>query len=388
MKKYLLVSVLFILFVNILVCSCSADKDTVLLELFEKFKDVNSISYTKKFVYTNTSDTAVSYEYYQKQKIQNKFIYDFNIEVKRFGKLHYQQVYNSLAGLSIHHTLNRSIITDHKNPPKYYLGLDEINFSLLTYIQYLKQTYEAYPENITIKDTVLNGKDLYLISFKNPDGIDWPDNLLKNHILKDTRFPLGLLVNKNTIDIEYGIWGRMIYSFSDICYNVEKSELIWDWNTLPGKITSTISELDFNSSDCLAASGTKLPEWDLANLENKTVKILDNTNNILVVLFSLNCGACIKEIPTLNYLNDINGLKVVGICNETNENEILKYIDKYNVGYEILKFQDESLIEKNRNCGFPKNYLVDENAIIVYSISGYSDNLKDIILGLTKVQTK
>jgi peroxiredoxin len=251
-------------------------------------------------------------------------------------------------------------------------GIEQISTSLITLVQYLKQTKTKFPKRVMIKDTIINSKELYLIEFSNPDGIPIEDRLA--NLLNDTIYHLGLIVDKSTSLPEYIKYGNWIEKISNIILNSNEHEKIWNKVNIPQNFLERVTPYTEDSKNVILQVGTKIPNWEFKTIEGNDFEILKFKKKQLIVLFSTNCGGCIAEIPALNCISETKNTTVLAVYFGNKISELKNFINKYKIKYQIVINNDSTL--SSQIVGFPVNYLIDENGKIIYSELGYNPDLE------------
>jgi peroxiredoxin len=379
---------IYTLVIAVFLFSCNSEKKVIskkdiLDSIFAVFDSVETISYEERFVFSETADTAITYNYYEEAHDSTGYLLSYNCATYRFDKIMDQDVFNSKENTKYYYFQEKTTITDYDNPTKMVGGVEKISWSLLTYIKLLKQTSNNFPERIRIKDTIINDDEFYNIEFSNPEGIPLRDRPM--FLLNDTIYPISLIVNKRNSIIKYRTFGKMCNYILNIHLNPNRPDSIWSSTNMPEYFrTKIVDQIDLEVK-YLIPQGKIIPNWKFKTIENKDYTLLKESGYSLFVFFSRNCGNCIKEISKLNNLNKISNLKVTGVYFEDDMNELKKFIRKYNIEYEIVLNNDENLKQQFREGVFPVNYLIDNKGKIAYSVLG---NRSDLENKVTEIVTK
>jgi len=375
MSKLILI---FISIITLFSCKKSPQiisKENIIDSLFSKFSNVKNVSYTTRFVYAEKTDTTIQYEYHEKYEDSTGYWLNFNTAAYRFDKLFYQTVFNAAENKAYYRSVDKTEITDYNNPPKYIPGLETISLSILTYVQYLKQTIKLYPNRVKIKDTIINSKELYMIEFSNPDGIPLENKPLD--LLNDTIYPLSLIVDKSTSLPEYQKWGLMIIKVSDINLNSNEHDRIWNKTNIPQDFLDKVANYQDGQENFILKVGTNIPNWKLKTIDGNNFDLLELKKKQLIVFFSINCRGCIAEIPVLNRISETTNTLVTAVYFGNKISELKDFITKHNIKYKILINADSKLTLQIK--GFPVNYLIDGNGKIIYSELGNLPDLEEKI---------
>ena len=380
--------IIYLIILTIILFSCEESpepikKENILDSLFEKFSDVENMSYTSE-LYGNEQnrDTLIQKKYYEDCNDSTGWMLNFNVVGYLKGNFHYQDVYNNDEQKLYYHSKNTFSITDYHNPPKYMPGIAEISFSLITYVKYLKQTLNDYPGRIEIKDTLINSNELYLINFSNPDGLQLEDKPLMQ--LNDTFYPLKLVLDKVNALPVYSKWSFQDEMISDIILNPNTHDSIWSDENMPDFFREKVKPAVNIEEKYLLKAGTNLPAWQFKTLQNKKYCFSDDKKYHLIVLFTKTCGACFREIPILNRLSENENIQVTGAYFGEGIAELPDLIKKHNIRYEVVINDDDALTKQLKNGAFPINYLVDDKGKIIYSVLGNLPGFEDEVINKVK----
>lgn len=138
----------------------------------------------------------------------------------------------------------------------------------------------------------------------------------------------------------------------------------------------------------LLSENTQAPDWNLTTLTGEKVS-LNNLKGQLVLIdfFYKSCHPCILALPSLQALHEKfkdNGLKVIGIDPiDKQKEELAALLKKRGVNYTIL-LGEQSLADKYNVTGYPTLYLLDKTGKILFSQSGYSEEMHLILEELIK----
>jgi thiol-disulfide isomerase/thioredoxin len=367
--------------------SCNSEsqiikKENVLDSLFSLFDSVETISYKNPYVLSETNDTAVNYNYFEESHNSTGYLLNYNCATYYSNKFYCQDVFNAYDNIGYFFINNNSTITDYNQPQKIIHGIEQISYSLLTYVKFLKQTKKDYPERIIIKDTVIQNEDLYSIEFSNPDGI--PLNGRPLFLLNEATLPLRLIVDKKEATVKYLDFGLRSYCITNIHFNPNRPDSIWSAANMPEFFRLRAGIQTEHETKYLISEGNVIPEWKFTTLQNANYKLLKESNYHILVFFTRKCGACIKEIPCLNKLNKRNNLKVTGVYFDNDIDNLKEFIKKYNIQYEVVINNDEKLKKLFRYGAFPVNYLIDNKGKIIYSQLGNREYFEEKIVKLTE----
>jgi peroxiredoxin len=130
------------------------------------------------------------------------------------------------------------------------------------------------------------------------------------------------------------------------------------------------------------------PDWDLISLNDEAVS-LNNLRGQLVLIdfFYKSCQPCMLAMPKIQALHEKfkdSGLKVIGIDPfDKDKDDLSAFLKKRGVSYTIL-LSERSLASKYNVSGYPTLYLIDRTGKIVFSQSGYSEEMEVVLEELIK----
>jgi len=143
------------------------------------------------------------------------------------------------------------------------------------------------------------------------------------------------------------------------------------------------SELEFQKAD-----KKKAPDFSLASVDGKTVKLSDFKNKIVIVDFWATwCPPCRKGIPDLieiqkEYKNDV---VVIGISlDRDTKKDVPKFVKDYGINYPVV--YGDGKVDKNFGGvqAIPTAFVIDKNGYIVDTHVGlvpkstYTDMIKKL----------
>lgn len=125
------------------------------------------------------------------------------------------------------------------------------------------------------------------------------------------------------------------------------------------------------------------PEWDLISLNDKVVSLNKLKGQLVLIdFFYKSCQPCMLALPKLQALHEKfkdRGLNVIGIDPfDKDKDDLSAFLKKRGVNYTIL-LSERSLASKYNIPGYPTLYLIDRTGKIVYSQTGYSENMEGIL---------
>jgi peroxiredoxin len=138
----------------------------------------------------------------------------------------------------------------------------------------------------------------------------------------------------------------------------------------------------------LLTKNTQAPDWDLISLNDEVVSLNKLKGQLVLIdFFYKSCQPCILAMPKIQALNEkfkYRGLKVIGIDPfDKDKDDLAAFLKKRGVYYTIL-LGDRSLASKYNVSGYPTLYLVDRSGKIVFSQSGYSEEMEVVLEELIK----
>ncbi|HEY4785099.1 MAG TPA: redoxin family protein [Bacteroidales bacterium] len=125
--------------------------------------------------------------------------------------------------------------------------------------------------------------------------------------------------------------------------------------------------------------GDKLPNWRVKNMQNKLIKVSDFKGNmILIEIWGIHCGHCIKSIPFLNTLTKKYNDKpfklfYINTMGES-QKDLNSFCTRYKVDYDIYLSNDPM-----EYYSLPTFILADKNSRVLLISLGYTDDLKNRI---------
>jgi len=144
----------------------------------------------------------------------------------------------------------------------------------------------------------------------------------------------------------------------------------------------------------LVKENQKAPDFFFTTVDGKTIHLSDYKGKIILInFFATWCGPCMKEMPFIqknlwDKLKDNPKFVLLSFGRNHSQEEIDKFIETKKFTFPIYADKDKYVYNNFATKYIPRNYLIDENGVIVYSSSGYNEKefekLIDIINRLLK----
>ncbi len=136
-------------------------------------------------------------------------------------------------------------------------------------------------------------------------------------------------------------------------------------------ITFWITDYSFAKSTSLAS------DFTLNDLCGKKVTLSQFRGKVVILNFwSIWCGPCLAEMPSLNklYLEfKDKGLVVLAIAEDPAEKPVRSYIQEKGIAFSILMDKERKVYFKYSLFGIPVSFLIDKKGAIVEKIIGESN---------------
>lgn len=131
------------------------------------------------------------------------------------------------------------------------------------------------------------------------------------------------------------------------------------------------------ASFVVAQAATKVPDFILRSVpDKKEINIKDYRGKVVLITFWATwCGPCIKEIPSLNSLQEVyggQGFSVLGISMDQGGARIVeKMMKRTSINYPIV--MDNQKVSKSFGgiFGIPASFLVDRSGNIIKRYTGW-----------------
>nr|MBF0223210.1 TlpA family protein disulfide reductase [Desulfobulbaceae bacterium] len=131
------------------------------------------------------------------------------------------------------------------------------------------------------------------------------------------------------------------------------------------------------ASNMVAQAATKVPDFILRSVpDKKEINIKDHRGKVVLITFWATwCGPCVKEIPSLNSLQEVygpQGFSVLGISMDQGGVRIVEnMMKKTSINYPIV--MDNQKVSKSFGgiFGIPTSFLIDRSGNIVKRYTGW-----------------
>lgn len=128
-------------------------------------------------------------------------------------------------------------------------------------------------------------------------------------------------------------------------------------------------------------NGAQLPDFTATDMKGQTITNKSFRGKLRLLNFwFIECRPCIEELPDLIELNqrwDSGQFEIVSICLNKRE-EVSVFLEKNPIPYTILPDSEALADEVFKNpFGYPANFLIDENGIIVDVFDALETGNKD-----------
>ncbi|MCA1041855.1 TlpA family protein disulfide reductase [Bacillus infantis] len=122
--------------------------------------------------------------------------------------------------------------------------------------------------------------------------------------------------------------------------------------------------------DEYAEKGHTAPQFQLASIHGKSMKLTDYDGKLIVLNFWATwCGPCNTEMPALNqFSQQSEDITVIGINmtdNESSKTAVMQFVKEYEISFPILLDHSGSVFEKYRILSLPSTYFINEDGVIV-----------------------
>ncbi len=118
-----------------------------------------------------------------------------------------------------------------------------------------------------------------------------------------------------------------------------------------------------------ASIGTKAPDFELVNLEGRTIKLSELRGKIVILNFWATwCEPCKLEMPFFEELHKkgMANLEILGINFDEPASRVEEFVKEYSVQFPILLDPGAEIQKLFRVRGYPTTLIVDKDGIIRY----------------------
>ncbi len=122
------------------------------------------------------------------------------------------------------------------------------------------------------------------------------------------------------------------------------------------------------------AATTQAPEWQLNDLDGKTVKLSDFKGRVVILDFwAFWCPPCRVEIPGFIALQKkyaAQGLTVIGISVETEASDVKPFVMQVGINYPVVLGHEKTAADYGGVTAVPVTFVLDRKGNIVTSHLG------------------
>ncbi len=142
-----------------------------------------------------------------------------------------------------------------------------------------------------------------------------------------------------------------------------------------------------------AGNNRLAPDFELANLEGKKVRLSDYRGEVVILNFwTKTCRPCLEELPSLGDLAKVlkrqKGMHLVTICTDetaADAKETLKSVMGADVPFEVLMDPDSKVVsDKYGTTLYPETWFIDPQGVIRARIDGQRDWATALTIDLAK----
>jgi peroxiredoxin len=158
------------------------------------------------------------------------------------------------------------------------------------------------------------------------------------------------------------------------------------------KILLFVSLTFWNIGYASVNTNSLAPDFTLNDIYGKKVMLSQFRGEVVILNFwSIWCGPCLAEMPSLNklYLEfKDKGLMVIGVAEDPAEKPVKSYIQEKGLAFPILMDKERKVYFKYSLFGIPVTFLIDKKGVIVEKFIGERDwsspQMKEKISNLLK----
>ena len=134
------------------------------------------------------------------------------------------------------------------------------------------------------------------------------------------------------------------------------------------------------------------PDFTLSDLSNKKISLSQFRGKVVLLNFwSIWCGPCLAEMPSLNkfyFEFGDRGVVVIAIAEDPAEKPVKSYVQEKKIAFPILMDKDKRVYFKYSLFGIPATFLIDKEGVIAEKFIGETDwgspEIRGKILNLLK----
>jgi len=121
--------------------------------------------------------------------------------------------------------------------------------------------------------------------------------------------------------------------------------------------------------------GTRAYDFELPNLEGKTVKLSDYAGKVIFLNFWATwCEPCKEEMPSMEQLSGaLNGqpFVVIAVSIDSEKAEVVKeFTDSYRLTFPIVHDRKGKIRDLFKTTGVPETYMIDQDGVIAEKVLG------------------
>lgn len=306
-----------------------------------------------------------------------------------------EKYYDQKNIFSISH--KEALITEYQDPQNQKWAitgseLDDVYNVYFIHPEKLMKIIEDSTNLIQIADTIIDNTDFWKINIMYSDEAPFSD--AKKCLLVEKK---GFLISKITFQIKFqNNYQYNEWTLSNIQFDkTDKSQLEGRFEDFRNKYSSVTYEENEENELLPLQIGTLAPDFrGILYPGKEEVKLSDYYGKIIILDFwYMACFPCIKAIPHISELqskyND-NGVVILGLnidSNEKREKRLPDFIQINKMNYPIV-FIDKSVPKSYNIEGYPTFYIIDKQGKILFSKSGFSDNMNDTICAIIEKEMK
>jgi peroxiredoxin len=133
----------------------------------------------------------------------------------------------------------------------------------------------------------------------------------------------------------------------------------------------------WNINHAFASKSSLAPDFTLNDICGKKVTLSQFRGKVVILNFwSIWCGPCLAEMPSLNklYLEfKDKGLIVIAVAEDPAEKPVKSYIQEKGLAFPILMDKERKVYFKYSLFGIPVTFLIDKKGVIIEKFIGERD---------------